>query len=75
MRKFSEAVKKMMNEKGITIAQIANKTGYSWAYINDLLKGRRRWNEETMTKVSEVVGLIISFEPRENLELTGTDNN
>lgn len=74
MRKFSEIVKKMMDEKGITVAQIARETGYSWAYINDLLKGNRRWNEETMSSVSEVVGLVILFEPKQSLGPTGTDS-
>jgi len=75
MRNFSKAVKQMMDEKGITITLIAKETGYSWPYINDLLKGKRRWNEETMSKVSEVVGLKILFKPKQNLERTGTDNN
>jgi len=75
LRNFSKAVKEMMDKKGITIARITKETGYSWTYINDLLKGKRRWNEETMSSVSEVVGLKILFEPKQNLELTGTDNN
>ncbi|KJS76292.1 MAG: hypothetical protein JL56_05765 [Desulfotomaculum sp. BICA1-6] len=72
MPNFTEAVKQMMAEKGITVAKLAKKTGYSWAYINDLLKGRRRWNEETMKKASKAVGLVITYQPR-GLEPTGTD--
>jgi transcriptional regulator with XRE-family HTH domain len=75
MQNFSEEIKKIMDEKNLTIAQVAAKTGYSWQYISDLLKGKRRWNEETMSKVSEVVGLKILFKPKQNLERTGTDNN
>ncbi len=75
MQNFSEEIKKIMDEKNLTVAQVAAKTGYSWQYISDLLKGKRRWNEETMSKVSEVVGLKILFKPKQNLERTGTDNN
>ncbi|OPX92702.1 MAG: hypothetical protein A4E55_00345 [Pelotomaculum sp. PtaU1.Bin035] len=69
MLNFTEAVKKIMSEKNITIAQVARETGYSWQYINDLLKNKRRWNEEIMGKVGKVVGLEIRYQPK----ATGTD--
>ncbi len=62
MQNFSEAVIIAMGKRHITIAQIAKMSGYSWAYINDLLKNKRRWNEETMNKVSIVVGLKIRYQ-------------
>ncbi len=68
MSTFSEAVLTIMEERGITVAQIARQSGYSWPYIYDLLKGKRRWNEDTMNKVSNVVGLVIAFIPSHELE-------
>jgi len=70
MRDFTSAIREAMDKKNITVAKIAKETGYSWQYIKDLLKQKRRWNEETMTKVSQVVGVEIHY----RLQPTGTDN-
>ena len=61
MTNFSSAVQNAMLKKKISVAQIARETGYSWSYINDLLKNKRRWNEDTMNKVGAAVGLSIYF--------------
>lgn len=61
MQNFSDIVRAAMEENGIKIAAIARETGYSWGYISDLLKNKRRWNEVTMNKVGTAVGIEISF--------------
>lgn len=35
---------------------------YTPQYIHDLLVGKRRWNETTMTKTCEALGIIMKFE-------------
>lgn len=58
---FSEAVKAVMNTNGIKPADIARATGYSYSYIHDLLSGDRRWNEDSINKVCEAVGMKIEI--------------
>ena len=69
MHEFSRVVQSAMDHKKITIAQVARETGYSWQYINDLLRSKRRWNEETIHAVGGVLGIKISYQ----FDATGTD--
>lgn len=48
MRWFNEFVQDQLEKSGMNKADLARKTGYSYAYINDLTLGKKRWNEETM---------------------------
>ena len=58
---FSEIVKSKLNEENIKITYLAKKTGYSVQYMSDLIAGKRRWNEKTITKVSDVLGIKVEF--------------
>jgi len=40
--------------------------GYSPQYITDLLAGHRRWNETTMDKACQVLGIKIEVVDAEN---------
>lgn len=56
---FSDAVKKSMAAQGIRPNELARKMGYSPQYITDLLAGHRRWNETTMGKACQALGMKI----------------
>jgi transcriptional regulator with XRE-family HTH domain len=58
---FNEAVQARMNQLGMRGVDLARCTGYSQQYISDLLSGRKRWNETTMTKISQALGIKIEF--------------
>lgn len=62
---FSEVVKQAIQSRGIKNNELARLTGYSAAYISDLLLGNRRWNEESMDKVCKALGVEINFETTE----------
>lgn len=64
--RFSEAVKRKLADKNLKTTDLARSTGYSYQYVSDLLKGKRRWNEESMTKVSDALGfdLELKFVPK-----------
>lgn len=58
---FTQAVRTKMAATGISASELARRSGYSQQYICDLLAGRRRWNESTMSKVCQVLGIRIQF--------------
>lgn len=76
---FSEIIKNKLNEENIKITDLAKKTGYSVQYMSDLIAGKRRWNESTITKVSDVLGIKIEFNTKSTkiakgeLTKTGTE--
>lgn len=69
---FGSAVKKRMKDLGMSVSELANKTGYTSRYIYDLLAGHARWNETTMKKTCVALGIVIEVKP---LEPTGTDSD
>lgn len=56
---FTNAVKKSMADQGIRSGELARRMGYSPQYITDLLAGHRRWNETTMDKACQALGMKI----------------
>ena len=65
MTKFSSVVSKVLEERGMTSYALAKQMGYTPQYIHDLLNGNRRWNENTMAKACEVLGLEIEFKQKQ----------
>lgn len=65
---FSKTVRHALVDNDMNMSDLARKTGYSMMYISNLLKGRRRWNEESMQKVCDVLGLELKIEKREAVE-------
>jgi predicted transcriptional regulator len=59
---FSGVVTKVLQEKGMKPSALARMTGYTPQYMYDLLSGHRRWNETTITKVCDALGLKIKIE-------------
>ncbi len=58
---FSKAVSDQLYIRKMTISELANGMGYSVAHISDLLAGNRRWNETTIDKACEILGIEIKF--------------
>ncbi|WP_211746394.1 helix-turn-helix transcriptional regulator [Paenibacillus sp. Marseille-Q4541] len=58
---FSIMLKVAMLRLGVNKADLSRSTGYSYSYISDLFKGRRRWNEESLDKVCKALGVEIKI--------------
>ena len=58
---FSKIVKEILKQRDMTVTELANKMGYCVQYVSDLLSGRRRWNETTMKKACEVLGIKVNY--------------
>lgn len=58
---FSEAIKTALHDKNMTPSELARKTGYTPQYIHSLLIGKKRWNETTLGKTCEALGLEINI--------------
>jgi DNA-binding phage protein len=60
---FTEAVKQAMRDADMSATELARQTGYTAMYLHHLLHDKRRWNEETMSKVCSVLNLELSVKP------------
>lgn len=58
---FTQTVKELMGLQNINASNLAKKMGYSPQYISDLLAGKKRWNETTMSKACDVLGIKVKF--------------
>lgn len=54
---FREFIKNLMKSRGIKVQDIATQSGYSIPYIYDLLKGTRRFNEESEKRICECLNI------------------
>lgn len=61
---FSINVKHALVDANMNPSELARATGYSIMYMHNLLNGKRRWNEESMQKVCDVLGLEIKIVPK-----------
>jgi transcriptional regulator with XRE-family HTH domain len=66
---FSLIVKEKLAQKNLKITEFARLSGISYPYLFDLLRGRRRWNEDTIEKACAALGIEIDFK---DLKPTGT---
>lgn len=66
---FSNVVRHRLVDHKINPSELARMTGHSPQYIHNLLNGNRRWNEESMQKVCDTLGLEMIVIPREEGEL------
>jgi len=62
---FSAVVKRILKEKDLTASDLARMIGYTPQYIHDLLAGNRRWNETTINKTCEALGIEVLIVPKE----------
>jgi len=66
-KEFNASVLEEMKKNNIGKAELAKKMGLSIQYTYDLFKrrGGRRWNEDTINKACEVLGLNVNFNKKE----------
>ncbi|WP_199426271.1 helix-turn-helix domain-containing protein [Thermaerobacillus caldiproteolyticus] len=62
---FSESIKKILKDRDLTPSALARMTGYTPQHIHDLLAGNRRWNETTISKTCEALGIEILIVPKD----------
>ena len=58
---FSDIVINRLNQLKMKRPELAVKAKISFPHINNLLDGRRRWNEDTKRKVCNVLGIKIEY--------------
>ncbi|MFX3633748.1 MAG: helix-turn-helix domain-containing protein [Candidatus Pristimantibacillus sp.] len=58
---FGAAVKEAMDQRGVKVAEMARTTGRSYQHISDLIKGKRRWNEDTINEVFDALDIKIEI--------------
>ena len=58
---INSVVIQRMQELNMNKTQLAQATGYTPQYITNLINGNKRWNEDVMLKVFEVLGIDIEF--------------
>lgn len=63
---FSESIKKFLKARDLNASELARMTGYTPQYIHNLLAGKKRWNETTMTKACDALGVEIKFIDKSN---------
>lgn len=68
MRWFNVYIKKQLDNTGKTITELANESGYSYSYINELINGKKRWNEEAMLAVCDALGCKLKVVKNSNDE-------
>ncbi|RAV18853.1 helix-turn-helix domain-containing protein [Paenibacillus contaminans] len=62
---FTGAVEKAMHEAGISKSALAKGSQYTYQHISDLLAGKRRWNEDSINRVSAALGLEIEVKRKD----------
>ncbi|MEK4236499.1 helix-turn-helix domain-containing protein [Paenibacillus sp. FSL H7-0714] len=63
---FTSTVKNILSQNGMKNAELARQAGYSSQHIHDLLSGDRRWNEDSMNKVCDVLGIKVNYQTTES---------
>jgi transcriptional regulator with XRE-family HTH domain len=54
---FNKQVKASMLKTDVTQADLAEKMSISTSYLSDLLNGRRRWNQQTLYRLRQALGI------------------
>ncbi|MEV2911150.1 helix-turn-helix transcriptional regulator [Paenibacillus larvae] len=65
---FSKSVKHRLIDQNLNSSKLARLTNLSPQYMHNLLNGKRRWNEDTMLKVCDALGLEMRVIPKEESE-------
>lgn len=56
---FTTDIGRLMNEQGVSRAELARRLGTSRAYVTKLLGGNANFTLETMTKVAMALGTVV----------------
>lgn len=63
MEHLRDMISARLKEKQISLKQLAKMTGYTPAYISDLLRSKRRLNEDTLYRICSALDLEIAVIP------------
>lgn len=66
---FSSAVRHRLVDQRLNPSELARMSGHSPQYIHNLLNGNRRWNEDSMRKVCDTLGLELKIVLKEESEV------
>jgi len=58
---FAEIIQQKITKDKISIRELARRMNRSHVYVNDLIAGNRRWNEETMNEACKALEITVSF--------------
>ncbi|KLU61467.1 helix-turn-helix protein [Peptococcaceae bacterium CEB3] len=58
---ISDAIKNVLNRRGMTSAELARRMGCTRQHVSDLLADKRRWNETTLMKACEALGVELAL--------------
>lgn len=61
---FADSIDYERRCQDLTISELAAKSNVPISYLSKLLKGNRRWNDETIIKVCNALELEVEFRPR-----------
>lgn len=61
-QKFSKYIKEQLHEQGISVSTLATLVEVSVAHMYDLLGNRKRWNQDVIDKLCEVLNIEILFQ-------------
>lgn len=64
MNEFTALVNQELCNRKMSVTRLARLAGISVPYMHELLRedSNKRWNEDTMKQVSEVLGIKVKFE-------------
>jgi hypothetical protein len=63
MNSFSDVVKAELITQKLSVVIFAEKLGFTMQYTYNLInkKGKKRWNEDSMQRACEVLGIEVKF--------------
>lgn len=66
MENFSEVIRNELMRQKMSVATFAKKMEFSIQYTYNLInrKGDKRWNEDSMQRACEVLGIEIKFDKK-----------
>ena len=59
---FTEAVHEALKVRRMSLTELSRQSGYCRGYLHELLSGGRRWNQDSVAKVSGVLGIKIEYQ-------------
>lgn len=62
--KFSKTVAAQLKKKKVPVSKFAGLMGFSVQHAYSLIRGEKRWNEDSINKACSILGLEIKVENR-----------
>ena len=64
MKGFIELINSELEKRNMSVSSLARLANISIPYMHELLRddGKKRWNEDTIQRVTEALGISIKYE-------------